>query len=87
MGGSAIRSSDMRSYYDDRSYISRATNASQVFKEKGMRDEFNPAKIKLPREACDSAASPKSRGIIFAEDVTGSMGRFLLSLMKEERRS
>lgn len=84
MGGSAIRSSDMRSYYDDRSYISRATNASQVFKEKGMRDEFNPAKIKLPREACDSAASPKSRGIIFAEDVTGSMGRFLLSLMKEE---
>ena len=49
-----------------------------------MCDAFNPAKIKLPREACDSAESPNSRGIIFAEDVTGSMGRFLLSLMQEE---
>jgi hypothetical protein len=49
-----------------------------------MKDEFNPAIMKLPREACDSALSPRSRGIIFAEDVTGSMGRFLLSLIQYE---
>lgn len=87
MGGGSISSSSMRSYYDDRereSGWSRATRAEQVFQETSMRDEFNPAKMKLPREACDSALSPHSRGVIFAEDVTGSMGRFLLSLIKDE---
>lgn len=84
MGGSPIRSSEMRSYYKERSYIRTATNANQVFKESGMRDEFNPAKMKLPREACDSASSPRSRGIIFAEDLTGSMDSFLLSLIQTE---
>lgn len=84
MGGSSISHKDMSAYYDNKSYVKRATNASQVFKETSLRDEFNPAKIKLPREACDSAASPHSRGIILAEDVTGSMGRYILSLIKEE---
>lgn len=84
-----------RDYYGASSYYSsgrsvdvspakRVTNASQVFKETRMRDEFNPAKIKLPREACDSAQSPRSRGIIYAEDFTGSMGRFLLSLIQKQ---
>lgn len=84
-----------RDYYGASSYYSsgrsvdvsptkRITNASQVFKETKMRDEFNPAKIKLPREACDSAQSPHSRGIIYAEDFTGSMGRFLLSLIQKQ---
>ena len=84
-----------RDYYGASSYYSsgrsidvtpvrRVTNASQVFKETRMRDEFNPAKIKLPREACDSAQSPHSRGIIYAEDFTGSMGRFLLSLIQKQ---
>ena len=84
MGGSSISYHDMSSYYDNKSYVKSATNASQVFKETRMRDEFNPAKIKLPREACDSAASPHSRGIILAEDVTGSMGDFILSLIQKE---
>lgn len=84
-----------RDYYGASSYYSsgrsvdvsptkRITNASQVFKETKMRDEFNPAKIKLPREACDSAQSPHSRGIIYAEDFTGSMGRFLLNLIQKQ---
>lgn len=84
-----------RDYYGASSYYSsgrsidvtptrRVTNASQVFKETRLRDEFNPAKIKLPREACDSAQSPRSRGIIYAEDFTGSMGRFLLSLIQKQ---
>ena len=84
MGGSSISSSDMHSYYSSRSDVREATNASQVFKETKMRDEFNPAKMKLPREACDSALSPHSRGIIFAEDVTGSMDRYLLNLIQKQ---
>lgn len=84
MGGSSISSSEMRSYYDSRSHVRTATSAQQVFKSSHMPDEFNPAKMKLPREACDSAASPHSRGIIYAEDVTGSMGSFLLSLIQNE---
>lgn len=84
MGGKAISSKDMKSYYDDRSYVTHAKSASQVFKETRMREEFNPAMIKLPREACDSAESPHSRGIILAEDVTGSMGSFILSLIQKE---
>lgn len=62
----------------------RITSAEQVFKASEMIDDFNPAKMKLPREACDSALSPRSRGMIFAEDVTGSMGRFLLSLIQTQ---
>ena len=84
MGGGYISSSDMRSYYDDRSYISKASNASQVFRSTKMNKDFDPSQIKLPREACDSVLSPHSRGIILAEDVTGSMGPYLLSLIKEE---
>lgn len=67
----------------DVSSSKRVTNASQVFTKTNMIDEFNPAKIKLPREACDSAKSPHSRGIIYAEDVTGSMGKYLLELIQE----
>lgn len=84
MGGCSMSSREMRSYYEDRSYVSTATNANQVFRESRMKDEFNPAKMKLPREACDSAVSPRSRGIIYAEDFTGSMGDYLLSLIKKE---
>lgn len=83
MGGGSISSSSMKSYYSDRNFSS-TTHASQVFKETSMRDEFNPAKMKLPREACDSAESPRSRGIIFAEDVSGSMDVFIHSLIKDE---
>lgn len=83
-----------RDYYGGSSYYSggssravtptkRVTDASEVFKETKMRDEFNPAKIKLPREACDSAQSPHSRGMILAEDVTGSMDRYILGLIQK----
>lgn len=83
-----------RDYYGGSSYYSggktvdvtptkKVTHASQILKETRMRDEFNPAKIKLPREACDSAQSPHSRAIIYAEDVTGSMGRYILELLQK----
>ena len=84
MGGRASTAAEYRSYYEDNSHITKATDASQVFRSRDMAAEFDPARMKLPREACDSAESPHSRGIIYAEDVTGSMGRFLLSLIKDE---
>ncbi|MBE5821621.1 MAG: hypothetical protein E7311_03410 [Clostridiales bacterium] len=84
MGGSPISSRDVKRYYDDNSHIRSSTNASQVFKEQYMRNEFNPAKIKLPREACDSSFTPNSKGIILAEDFTGSMDSFLHSLIKDD---
>ena len=83
MGGGSIRSEDMRDYYS-KSTITRATDAREVFHSRNMIPEFDPSKMKLPREACDSAESPLSRGIIFAEDVTGSMGRILLSLVRDQ---
>lgn len=84
MGGPRVSASDMHDYYSARSYISKATNAQQVFKSTMMHRDFDPSQIKLPREACDSALSPHSRGIMFFEDVTGSMGRILLSLIKDD---
>lgn len=83
MGGRSASSDEFKSYYRDNSHISRATNASQIFKESCMAPEFDPSKIKLPREACDSIDCPHSRGIIFAEDVTGSMGVYLLELIRD----
>ena len=84
MGGKSIDSSEMSNFYDQNAHIRKATNAQQVFTSRYMCDAFNPAKMKLPREACDSVDSPRSRGIILAEDVTGSMGCFLLSLIQNE---
>ncbi len=83
MGGGSIKSEDMRSYYTKSTHISSATSASQVFRSSYMPKDFDPSKIKLPREAMDSSLSPKSRGIILSEDVTGSMGYYLLDLIKE----
>lgn len=84
-----------RDYYGASSYYSsgrsidvtprrRITDASEVFKSTNMIDEFNPAKMKLPREACDSAQSPHSKGIILQNDGTGSMGRYSLSLIQKQ---
>ncbi len=84
MGGSAIRSDAMRDYYTSRSHLRSATNASQVFKSNAMDPYLDPSKFKMPREARDSVESQHSRGIILAEDVTGSMGRYLLSLIQTE---
>lgn len=55
---------------------------AQVFTSTGMKDEFNPAKIKV-RESCDSDNNPKATPIILASDVTGSMGQTAHTLMKD----
>lgn len=81
MGGSPIRHEDLTSYYHS-SPIREATSSHQVFRETKMSKLFDPAEIKLPREARDSALSPHSRGIILAEDVTGSMDAYILDLIQ-----
>lgn len=55
---------------------------SQVFKSRGLKAEYDPAKIKV-RESCDSENNPNSTPIIIASDVTGSMGHIAHSLMKD----
>lgn len=86
--GSSSGSSSGRSSYDYHTESvapkKRITSAEQVFKATRMNDLFNPAKMKLPREALDSAFSPHSRAFIFAEDITGSMGPYLLSLIQKQ---
>lgn len=83
MGGSSIDYSSMKTYYEERKY-ERATSSHQIFKSNKMHKLFDPSVMKLPREACDSPASPHSRGIILAEDVTGSMDSFLMDLIKRD---
>ncbi len=84
MGGRPLSSSDVSNYYTVNHHIGRAADAREIFKQNRMNPAFDPSRIKLPREACDSAESPNSRGIILAEDVTGSMDRYLLDLIKNQ---
>lgn len=83
MGTRSATADEYRDYYRRNTHISKATTATEVFRSSGMDPKFDPSLMKLPREACDSAESPLSKGVIFAEDVTGSMGRYLLSLIRD----
>lgn len=47
----------------------------KVFTSTGMKDELDPKRIKV-RESRDSTEHPKSTPMIFACDVTGSMGEY-----------
>ncbi len=53
-----------------------------IFSSSSMKDEFDPAKIKM-RESRDSADNPQSTPIILAGDVTGSMGMVAEQLMRD----
>lgn len=83
MGGLSPKKEDVKRYYKENSHISEATSASQVFTSTDMNPLFDPSQIKLPREALDSALSPHSRPIILAEDVTGSMSKYILDLIQK----
>ncbi len=51
-----------------------ASSAAEVFTQRGCHPLMNPRGLKV-REARDNADHPNSLGIVFALDVTGSMGR------------
>jgi len=62
----------------------RATRSRQaVFTQRECHPLMDPKGVRL-REARDSAAHPRSLGIAFVLDVTGSMGRIPERLAKEE---
>lgn len=60
--------------------LSRAALSSeQVFKQGSCHPEMNPLGVKA-RECRDSAGHPAARGIVFALDVSGSMGEIPVTL-------
>src|SRR4051812_22409877 len=63
----------------DRSHLP----ANEVFLQRGCHALMNPRGLKV-REARDSADHPNSLGIIFALDVTGSMGSIPEQLARKE---
>ena len=54
----------------------------QIFTQRGMHPDLDPAKIKV-REAVDSPANPESTPIILAVDETGSMGVLAEQIIKK----
>lgn len=57
-------------------------SASAVFTSRGLKDAYDPAKIRF-RESRDSEMNPVSTPIILASDVTGSMGMISHKLMQD----
>ncbi|MBK9034190.1 MAG: VWA domain-containing protein [Myxococcales bacterium] len=55
---------------------------AQVFAQGSCHPDLNPRGVTV-REARDSAAHPASRGIVFAFDVSGSMGEIPLELAQK----
>lgn len=55
----------------------------EVFKQSQCHPMMNPHGVKL-RESRDSAAHPNSVGVVFALDVTGSMGRIPEQLARKD---
>lgn len=62
----------------------RAGKAStEVFKQQGCHPLMNPKGLRM-RESCDSAEHPNTTAIVFALDVTGSMGHIPKLLARQE---
>lgn len=80
MGGAVWKSSDYDSYATRTNY--RTASRAEVFTSRQLRDEMNPAKIKL-RESCNSDVNPNATPIILALDVTGSMGEYAELIAKQ----
>jgi len=59
--------------YSTRSATISTQSREQVFHQRRIKKEFDPALITM-RESCDSDENPESTAIIIGLDVTGSMG-------------
>lgn len=80
MGGGTWTSSDYESYSARTSYTTKST--AEVFANNSVPPSLDPKWATL-RESCDSADNPTATPLIFALDVTGSMGRYAADIAKE----
>lgn len=68
----------------DKITSSRATSSNaEIFQQQGIHPLMNPFGVRV-RESRDSAEHPNSVPIVFALDVTGSMGQIPVQLAKQE---
>ena len=85
-GGSSNNSRQVRDYYVAHDYSSvKDGNVERIYSDT-VREAMDPARCKLPREACDSPACPNSVGVILAFDDTSSMNRLLTDLVKTQMK-
>lgn len=61
--------------------INDSSTVSELYTSSGMKDAYNPTKIKV-RESRDSEDNPLSTAIIIGLDVTGSMGYLSEEIVK-----
>lgn len=80
MGGGSYSSSDRLFRSAKLGYTTKSTH--EIFKERNINSAMNPYGVEI-RESRDSDEHPNSLAIIFALDVTGSMGTVPHFLVKE----
>jgi len=80
MGYGSYKASDWAKLKSSRN-IGTHSDANEIFKGNEFQDKYNPRFIQV-RESCDSPDSPFSTPIIFAFDVTGSMGFLAAEIAK-----
>lgn len=81
MGAGRWSSDDYTSYTRSTGYTTKST--AEVFSNRNLHASLDPSKIVL-RESCDSEQNPNSTPIIFALDVTGSMGQYADQIARTE---
>jgi hypothetical protein len=80
MGGGTWNSRDYEDYSARTAYTTKSTR--EVFASSSVPAALDPQRVTI-RESCDSVDNPASTPLIFALDVTGSMGEYAALIAKE----
>jgi hypothetical protein len=80
MGGSTSSAQTWQTY----SAANTAATPQQTFTSRMLHEDLDPAKLKGPRESCDSAANPASTAISIYLDQTGSMAEIPQYMMSPD---